>query len=170
LKRIGDILDLPRAPLAARFGADLLRMLDPRARREHEPLTPRLPVAPYSPKRIFTSRSRAKRTCSRPSSGSRCGSRRRWRRAETARRDLSLPLPHRRRGQAHRRRHLAPVRDPQAIRALSSSGSPRSATRSIRASASIWRGSPCSPPNLSGRADRSRRHEDQAELDRLSTA
>ena len=28
LKRIGDILDLPRSPLAARFGADLLRQLD----------------------------------------------------------------------------------------------------------------------------------------------
>src|SRR5262249_58072390 len=43
LKRIGDILDLPRAPLAARFGADLLRQLD-RARGSGDaPLAPRLP-------------------------------------------------------------------------------------------------------------------------------
>ena len=28
LKRIGDIIDLPRSPLAARFGTDLLRQLD----------------------------------------------------------------------------------------------------------------------------------------------
>ena len=77
LKRIGDILDLPRAPLAARFGADLLRQLDRALGREHEPLTPRLPVAPYVAEQAFTSRSRARRTCSPPSSGSRRGSRRR---------------------------------------------------------------------------------------------
>jgi protein ImuB len=53
LKRIGDILDLPRAPLAARFGADLLRQLDRALEREDEPLTPRLPVAPYVAERSF---------------------------------------------------------------------------------------------------------------------
>jgi protein ImuB len=47
LKRIGDIAGLPRAPLTARFGADLLRQLDRALGREPEPLTPRLPVAPY---------------------------------------------------------------------------------------------------------------------------
>jgi len=47
LKRIGDIVDLPRAPLAARFGAELLRQLDRALGREHEPLCPRLPVARY---------------------------------------------------------------------------------------------------------------------------
>jgi protein ImuB len=47
LKRIGDLIDLPRAPLAARFGSALLRQLDRALGREHEPLTPRLPVAPY---------------------------------------------------------------------------------------------------------------------------
>src|SRR5207237_8898530 len=52
-KRIGDILDLPRAPLAARFGADLLRQLDRALGREHEPLSPRLPVAPYVAERSF---------------------------------------------------------------------------------------------------------------------
>jgi len=53
LKRIGDILDLPRAPLAARFGAELLRMLDRALAREYEPLTPRLPVAPYIAEKNF---------------------------------------------------------------------------------------------------------------------
>ena len=46
LKRIGDIIDLPRAPLTARFGAQLLRQLDRALGAEHEPLNPRLPVAP----------------------------------------------------------------------------------------------------------------------------
>src|SRR5262249_19358391 len=45
LKRIGDLLALPRPPLAARFGADLLRQLDRALGREDEPLPPRLPVA-----------------------------------------------------------------------------------------------------------------------------
>jgi protein ImuB len=53
LKRIGDIIDLPRAPLAARFGADLLRQLDRALGREDEPLTPRLPVAPYVAEKSF---------------------------------------------------------------------------------------------------------------------
>ncbi|HTQ81936.1 MAG TPA: DNA polymerase Y family protein [Pseudolabrys sp.] len=53
LKRIGDILDLPRAPLAARFGTELLRQLDRALGREHEPLNPRLPVAPYVAEQRF---------------------------------------------------------------------------------------------------------------------
>ena len=53
LKRIGDIIDLPRSPLTARFGADLLRQLDRALGREHEPLNPRLPVAPYVAEQRF---------------------------------------------------------------------------------------------------------------------
>jgi protein ImuB len=53
LKRIGDILDLPRAPLAARFGADLLRQMDRALGREDEPLTPCLPVPPYLAEKSF---------------------------------------------------------------------------------------------------------------------
>jgi protein ImuB len=53
LKRIGDILDLPRSPLAARFGADLLRQMDRALGREDEPLTPRLPVPPYVAEKSF---------------------------------------------------------------------------------------------------------------------
>jgi protein ImuB len=53
LKQIGDIIDMPRAPLAARFGAELLRQLDRALGREHEPLNPRLPVAPYLAEQRF---------------------------------------------------------------------------------------------------------------------
>jgi len=53
LKRIGDILDLPRSPLAARFGTELLRQLDRALGLEHEPLNPRLPVAPYVAEQRF---------------------------------------------------------------------------------------------------------------------
>ena len=44
LKRIADVLDRPRAPLAARFGADFVRRLDQALGREDEPIAPRLPV------------------------------------------------------------------------------------------------------------------------------
>jgi protein ImuB len=47
LKRIGDIIDLPRSPLTARFGGELMRQLDRALGHEHEPLNPRLPVALY---------------------------------------------------------------------------------------------------------------------------
>jgi len=53
LKRIGDIADLPRAPLAARFGGELLRQLDRALGCEHEPLTARQPLAPYVAERLF---------------------------------------------------------------------------------------------------------------------
>ena len=53
LKRVGDIVDLPRAPLAARFGTDFLRQLDRALGRENEPLSPRLPVAPYIAEKNF---------------------------------------------------------------------------------------------------------------------
>lgn len=53
LKYIGDIIDLPRAPLTARFGAEVLRQLDRALGREHEPLNPRLPVAPYVAEQRF---------------------------------------------------------------------------------------------------------------------
>lgn len=53
LKRIGDIVDRPRAPLAARFGDDLLVQLDRALDLAREPLTPRLPVAPYVAEKSF---------------------------------------------------------------------------------------------------------------------
>ena len=44
LKRIADVLDRPRAPLAARFGATFVRRLDQALGIEDEPITPRLPL------------------------------------------------------------------------------------------------------------------------------
>ncbi len=53
LKKIADITDRPRAPLAARFGAILLRRLDQALGLIDEPITPRLPVPPYIAERNF---------------------------------------------------------------------------------------------------------------------
>lgn len=53
LKRVRDIADLPRSPLTARFGGGLLRQLDRALGNEHEPLSPRLPVAPYVAEQRF---------------------------------------------------------------------------------------------------------------------
>lgn len=53
LRKIADIADRPRAPLAARFGAMLLRRLDAALGHLDEPITPRLPVAPYIAERNF---------------------------------------------------------------------------------------------------------------------
>jgi protein ImuB len=53
LKRVGDIIDLPRAPLTARFDAELMRQLDRALGAEHEPLNPRLPAAPYVAEQRF---------------------------------------------------------------------------------------------------------------------
>jgi protein ImuB len=44
LKRIADVLDRPRAPLAARFGAQFVRRIDQALGRDDEPITPRLPL------------------------------------------------------------------------------------------------------------------------------
>lgn len=53
LKTIGCIADLPRAPLAARFGADLLRRLDQALGREEEVISPIMPVAELVSERRF---------------------------------------------------------------------------------------------------------------------
>ncbi|MEA2870440.1 MAG: protein ImuB [Hyphomicrobiales bacterium] len=44
LKRIADVLDRPRAPLAARFGAKFVRRIDQALGRDDEPIAPRLPI------------------------------------------------------------------------------------------------------------------------------
>lgn len=44
LKHIRDVVTRPRAPLAARFGAQFLRRIDQAFGREEESITPRLPV------------------------------------------------------------------------------------------------------------------------------
>ena len=53
LKKIADLEDRPRAPLAARFGAQLLRRLDQAQGVEDEPIAPRLPLPPYIAERCF---------------------------------------------------------------------------------------------------------------------
>lgn len=53
LKRIGQIVEAPRAPLAARFGAILIRRLDQALGREEEAITPRRPAPPLLAERRF---------------------------------------------------------------------------------------------------------------------
>jgi protein ImuB len=53
LKCIADVIDRPRAPLAARFGAEFIRRIDQAVGRDEEPITPRLPVPPYVAERRF---------------------------------------------------------------------------------------------------------------------
>ena len=53
LKRITDVIDRPRAPLAARFGVDFMRRLDQALGRDDEPIMPRLPIPPYVAERRF---------------------------------------------------------------------------------------------------------------------
>lgn len=54
LKTIGCIAGLPRAPLAARFGARLMQRLDQALGREAEAISPIMPVAELSTERRFT--------------------------------------------------------------------------------------------------------------------
>lgn len=53
LRRIADLTALPRAALAARFGADLLRQIDRVFGRAEEPIAPRRPPTSYSVRRDF---------------------------------------------------------------------------------------------------------------------
>src|SRR6202521_5107514 len=53
LRQIANVIGLPRAPLAARFGAEFVRRLDQALGREDEPITPRLPVPAYMAERRF---------------------------------------------------------------------------------------------------------------------
>jgi protein ImuB len=53
LKCIADVIERPRAPLAARFGEQFIRHIDQAVGREDEPITPRLPVPAYVAERRF---------------------------------------------------------------------------------------------------------------------
>ena len=53
LRIIADIASRPRAPLAARFGEDVLLRLDQAMDRDEESLSPRLPIAPCSMEQDF---------------------------------------------------------------------------------------------------------------------
>jgi protein ImuB len=53
LRTVGSLLSAPRAPLARRFGGELILRLDQALGRVEEAITPRLPVAPLSAERHF---------------------------------------------------------------------------------------------------------------------
>jgi protein ImuB len=53
LKHIADVIDRPRAPLAARFGEGFVRRIDEALGHADEPITPRLPVPSYVTERRF---------------------------------------------------------------------------------------------------------------------
>lgn len=53
LKRIGDVIGRPRAPLAARFGAGFIRRLDQALGVEKEPISPRLSTPALMAERRF---------------------------------------------------------------------------------------------------------------------
>jgi protein ImuB len=53
LRRIADVLDRPRAPLAARYGQIFVRRIDQALAREDEPITPRLPLPAAMAERRF---------------------------------------------------------------------------------------------------------------------
>ncbi len=53
LKTIGDLVARPRAPLAARFGSEVLDRLDQALGLARAPIAPRLPAPPYSAERRF---------------------------------------------------------------------------------------------------------------------
>jgi protein ImuB len=53
LRCIADVIDRPRAPLAARFGEEFIRRIDQALGREDEPITPRLPIPLYVAERRF---------------------------------------------------------------------------------------------------------------------
>jgi protein ImuB len=53
LKCIADVIDLPRASLAARFGTSLVRRFDQALGREDEPIVPRLPPPTYMVEQPF---------------------------------------------------------------------------------------------------------------------
>lgn len=53
LRRIGDLYNIPRAPLANRFGGMVLRRLDQALGHLDDPLSPRRPVPAYAVRRAF---------------------------------------------------------------------------------------------------------------------
>src|SRR5262249_17742453 len=53
LKHIADVIERPRAPLAARFGTSFLRRLDQALGREEEPIMPRMPLPSVIAERRF---------------------------------------------------------------------------------------------------------------------
>lgn len=53
LKTVGDLYGRPRAPITARFGAEVARRLDEALGRTSEPISPELPLVPYRARLLF---------------------------------------------------------------------------------------------------------------------
>ena len=106
LKRIADVLDRPRAPLAARFGAEFVRRLDQALGREDEPIAPRLPDSGGDHRAALR---RADRARARRARHHREACRKTRRIAGAARRRRAAvagrAVPHRWQGVSHRGRH-----------------------------------------------------------------
>ena len=176
LKRIGDIIDLPRAPLTARFGIRAPAPARPRPGSRARAAQPAAAGRALCRRAALcrTDRARGRRARHRDRTAGaaaaiRAGAARRRRPPHRAH-----IIPHRRRGAPHRRRHLAAAARPEtkSARCLSS-GSPHSPMNSIPASASTWRGCPSwspSParPNRSALAAAKTRPNIDRLVDRLS--
>lgn len=61
LKRVANLLSMPRAPLARRFGAQMLMRLDQALGTNEEAISPRRPVARFPPSAGWANRSRRRR-------------------------------------------------------------------------------------------------------------
>ena len=143
LKHIADLIDLPRAPLAARFGEGLVRRLDQALGREDEPITPRLPVPSYVAEQRFPDPIGLERDVLGVITrlAARLGTA--MERRQDGARLLQVAL-FRTDNKVYRIAvgTGAPVRDAARIAACSPTGWPRWATPAIRVSASTWCGSP----------------------------
>ena len=119
LKHIGDVIDRPRAPLAARFGIDFVRRIDQALGREDEPIRRVCRCRPLWRSAAFPNRSRSRRTCSAPSSISRASLTRCMERRGEGARLLQAAL-FRTDGKVHRIElgTGAPLRDPARMRRL----------------------------------------------------
>ena len=171
LKRIGQIIEAPRAPLAARFGASFIRRLDQALGREEEAISPRRPLA-AADRRAPLRRADLARGGHRrdPRLACRDACRGAWRPRRGRAPPRARPLPRRRRGDA------APQSAPagRCARRSSSStssarNSPASARRSTPASASTWcacRSAP-PPPPIRAQIDLAGDAVGEADLDRL---
>ena len=140
LKRIGQILEAPRGPLAGRFGADLMRRLDQALGREEEAIGPRRPVPALIAERRFAepivSEDDIAATLASLAAALAASLEARGHGARGLR---ASAFPRRWRRLAHRGRHQPPDPRPKTRpRSFSRDALPASARRSTPASASTW--------------------------------